>query len=133
MRRRLVDPLHVVDVFVYVTVLNLAAQFVPGVVVETFAMSLVTAVLLKLVLEVVLRAKTWIVGRIRTASTLPRRLVSFGMLALVLPGSKLVLLWLEDVVLGDAVALGGFFSVTLLVIALTLARFGVRWLLAPAR
>jgi hypothetical protein len=43
------------------------------------------------------------------------------MLVLILPGSKF-LLWLEDLLFGDAVSLGGFWSVTLLVVALTGAR-----------
>jgi len=44
-------PVDVVDVFVYVVVLNLAIEFVPEVISETFTLSLLTAVLLKAVLE----------------------------------------------------------------------------------
>ncbi|BDV30583.1 hypothetical protein [Microbacterium terricola] len=132
MRRRL-DPLHVVDVFVYVVVLNLAVEYVPGIITETFTLSLLTAVLLKLVLEVVLAVKTRVLARIRTAATGLRRAVSIVMLVLILPGSKLLVLWLEDLVFGDAVSLGGFFAVTLLIVTLMLARLGVRRLLAPAR
>ncbi|GAA5027466.1 hypothetical protein ACFQRL_05460 [Microbacterium fluvii] len=127
---RSVDPLHLVDVFVYVVVLNLAVQWFPGVIAESFTVSLLTAVLLKLVLEVVLRAKTWVLARIRSASTAPGRIVSAGMLLLLLPASKFLVLWLEDLVFGDAVALGGFWSVTLLIFALMGARWGVRALLA---
>ncbi len=120
-----------VDVFVYVTVLNLAVQFVPGVLSETFTLSLLTAVLLKLVLEAVLRAKSWVVGRIRTAPTVLRRIVAVVLLVLLLPASKLLVLELVDLVFGDAVRLGGFWSVTGLIVVLMIARFGVRWLLAP--
>ncbi len=49
-RRRAPSPADVVDVFVYVVVLNLAAQYVPSVIAETFTFSLLTAVLLKVVL-----------------------------------------------------------------------------------
>lgn len=132
MRRRLIDPLHVVDVFVYVVVLNLAAQFVPNVIAESFAMSILTAVLLKLVLEGVLWLKGRVVARLRAASTLLGRIGSIVTLGLLLPGSKFVLLWLEDLLLGHAVSLGGFWSVTALVIVLTLARWGVRWLIGGA-
>ena len=41
-RRR---PADVMDVFVYVVVLNLAVQYVPSVISETFTLSLLTAVL----------------------------------------------------------------------------------------
>ena len=48
------------------------------------------------------------------------------MLLLVLAASKLLVLELLDLVFGDAVYLGGFFLVTLLVLTLTLARAAVR-------
>lgn len=129
--RRRIDPLHLVDVFVYVVVLDLTTQFVPGVIIESFAVSLATAIMLKLVLEVVLRVKKAVRGRLRAATTVQRRVTSLLMLVLILPGSKYVVLWLEDALFGDAVTLGGFWAVTLLVLALTAARWGVRRILAP--
>lgn len=121
--------LHVVDVFVYVTVLNLAIEYVPSVLSETFTLSLLTAVLLKLVLEVVVRVKSRVVGRVRAAGSATQRVLAVGMLAFVLPGSKLLVLWLVDLVFGDDVRLGGFVPVTLLIVVLLLARLGVRRLL----
>ncbi|QRY41187.1 hypothetical protein JVX92_02625 [Microbacterium hominis] len=128
-----IDPLHLVDVLVYLVILNLTAEFVPGVITESFAVSLATAVMLKLVLELVLRIKKWVVARLRAASTAARRVTSIVMLVLILPGSKFVVLWLEDLLFGDAVSLGGFWSVTLLVLGLTAARAGVRRAIAPGR
>ncbi len=125
------DPLHLVDVCIYVVVLNLAFQFVPDMIAETFAMSLLTAVLLKLVVEAVLKVKKSVLARRAAASTGFQRVTSVAMLVLILPGSKFVILWLEDLVFGDAVSLGGFWSVTILVFALTFARKGVRLILAP--
>lgn len=46
-------------------------------------------------------------------------------------GSTFVILWLTDLVLGDAVHLGGFFLVTPLVITLIVARTAVRLVLQP--
>ncbi len=48
----------------------------------------------------------------------------------VAAGSKFVVLALEDLLFGEAVSLGGFFSVTGLIVVLLLARAAVRWLLA---
>jgi hypothetical protein len=48
----------------------------------------------------------------------------------VAAGSKLVVLELVDLVFGDAVSLGGFVSVTLLVVALLVSRAAVRRLLS---
>jgi hypothetical protein len=122
-------PVHVVDVFVYVVVLNLAVEYVPSVISETFTMSLLTAVLLKAVLEVVVRVKKRARGRLRAARTPAGKVVAALLLWAVLVGSKFVVLTLEDLVFGDAVELGGFVAVTLLILALLLARAGVRRLL----
>lgn len=123
----------VVDVLVYVVVLNLFVEHLPQVIAETFTLSLLTAVLLKAVLEVVVAAKDRVKARFRAAGT-PVAKVGAGLLLwLVLFGSKFAVLEVVDLVFGDAVRLGGFFSVTLLILVLLLARAGVRaLLLAPA-
>lgn len=129
-RRPRIDPAHVVDVFVYVVVLNLAAEYAPQVITESFTTSLAVALLLKVVLEVVLRAKQWAMGRFSGAETPLGKTASALALVVVLPGSKILVLELVAFVFGDAVSLGGFFLVTGLIFTLLLARFGVRRLLA---
>jgi hypothetical protein len=124
------DPAHVVDVFVYVVVLNLATQYVPSVITETFSISLLTALLLKLVLELVVALKKRVVRRLRFASTRAAKVAAALALLVILPGSKLAVLAVVDVVFGDAVSLGGFVAVTVLIVVLLLARLGVRRLLA---
>jgi hypothetical protein len=119
----------VVDLFVYVVVLNLFVEYLPTVLSETFTLSVLTALLLKGVLEVVVAAKK----RVRTWFTaaegpVGKALAALGLWA-VLFGSKFVVLEVVHLVFGEAVQLGGFFSVTLLVVALMLARTGVRRLL----
>jgi hypothetical protein len=119
----------IIDVFVYVVVLNLAVEYLPSVISEGFTLSLLTAVLLKVTLEVVLLLKGKILARLRTADTRTVK-VAIGMLLwVVAAGSKLVVLELVDLVFGDRVSLGGFFSVTLLVVVLLLSRSAVRSLL----
>jgi hypothetical protein len=54
------------------------------------------------------------------------------LLWLTLVGSKFVVLQIEDLLFGDRISLGGFFSVTALIVVLLLARAGVRRLLEPA-
>src|SRR5215467_813065 len=58
----------VVDVFVYVVVLNLFVEYLPLVISETFTLSVLTAVLLKGVLEIVVATK----NRSRRGSAKPR-------------------------------------------------------------
>lgn len=122
-------PADVIDVFVYVVVLNLAIQYVPDVISETFTLSLLTAALLKVTLELVLLLKGAVLARLRGATTRLAQVTSAVMLWVVAAGSKLVVLWLIDIVFGGSVSLGGFIPVTLLVIALLLSRAGVRRLL----
>lgn len=122
-------PADVIDVFVYVVVLNLAVEYVPSVISEGFTLSLLTAVLLKIALEVVIVLKGKVIGRFQAATTPRARVVAALSLWVVAAGSKLVVLELVDLVFGDAVSLGGFISVTLLVVALLVSRAAVRRLL----
>jgi hypothetical protein len=126
-------PEDVVDVFVYVVILNLAVEYVPSVISEGFTLSLLTAVLLKLALELVLVLKERIVTGLRAATTRTGKAIAAVSLWVVAAGSKFVVLELVDLVFGDAVSLGGFVSVSLLIIALLAARSAVRRLLLVHR
>lgn len=119
----------IIDVFVYVVVLNLFIEYLPRVISETFTLSLLTAVLLKLVLEVVLAAKKRVRAGLRAAATPWGKVAGGVALWVVLVGSKLLVLAAVDVVFGERVSLGGFLSVTALILALLLSRAAVRHLL----
>ncbi|ODU06413.1 MAG: hypothetical protein ABS81_04705 [Pseudonocardia sp. SCN 72-86] len=115
-----------VDVFVYVVVLNLFVEYLPQVVSETFTLSVLTAVLLKVVLEGVVAAKDRVKRRFREATApLGRGVAALGLWA-VLFASKFLVLELADLVFGTRVSLGGFFSVTGLIVVLMIARALVR-------
>jgi hypothetical protein len=122
-------PADVIDLFVYVVVLNLAIEYIPSIISEGFALSLLTAALLKIALELVLLLKGQILTRLRAATTRRAKLAAALALWVVAVGSKLVVLALVDLVFGDAVSLGGFVPVTLLVLALLMSRTAVRRLL----
>ena len=128
-----VRPEDVVDVFVYVVVLNLAIEYLPAVISESFTLSLLTAVLLKLSLELVLIVKARAVARFRGALTVRAKLTAALLMWATAAGSKIVVLELVNVVFGDAVSLGGFVSVTLLVVTLLLSRTAVRRLLSSGQ
>lgn len=119
----------VVDVFVYTAVLAIFTEVFPEVVSESFLTSLVTAVLMKVVLELAVAAKARVIARFKRAPSVQARAVATAGFVIVAAGSKALILWLTDLVLGDAVHLGGFFSVTLLVVMLMLTRAGVRRLI----
>lgn len=115
-------PADVIDLFVYVVVLNLAVEYVPAVISEGFTLSLLTALLLKIALELVIVLKNRVIGWFRAATTRRAQVAAALSLWVVAAGSKLVVLELVDLVFGDAVSLGGFIPVTLLVVALLAAR-----------
>jgi hypothetical protein len=123
----------VVDVLVYVVVLNLFVEYFPQVLSESFTLSLFTAVLLKAILEVVVAAKNAAKARFRAASTAAGKVVAAILLWLVLFGSKFLVLEAVALVFGSRVSLGGFFSVTLLILVLLLSRAGVQRLLQSHR
>jgi len=116
----------IVDVFVYVVVLNLFVEYLPQVISETFTLSLLTAILLKGVLEIVVAAKNRVKARFRQASTPMGKVVAAVLLWVVLFGSKFL-------VFRDRVSLGGFFSVTALILVLLVSRAVVRRLLQQPR
>lgn len=123
----------VVDVFCYVVVLNLFVEYLPSVLSESFTLTLLTALLLKVVLELVVGVKNWVKGRYRRASSRTGKMVAAVGLWLVLVGSKFVVLEAVDLVFGDRVSLGGFVPVTLLVLTLLVTRAVVRRLLSGTR
>lgn len=122
----------VVDVFVYVVVLNLFIEYFPRVVSETFTLSLLTAVLLKGVLEVVLVGERRLKSRFKNAGTRGAKIAIGLLLWLLLVASKFVVLEVVDLVFGSRVNLGGFVSVTLLILVLLVSREAVHRLLRPA-
>jgi hypothetical protein len=119
----------VVDVFVYIVVLNIAIEYVPSVISESFTLSILTAVLLKVSLEVVLGVKTVILRQFKDASVARHKALWAVALWAVAAGGKVLVLELVALIFGDAVSLGGLIPVTLLVISLMLARATIRWML----
>ena len=123
----------VVDIFVYVVVLGLFVEYLPQVLSETFTLTLLTAVLLKGVLEVVVLAKNKVKARFRSAEGPLGKVGAALLLWLVLFGSKFVVLEVVDLAFGSRVSLGGFFSVSGLIVVLMVARELVRRLLSYSR
>ena len=82
-------PAGVIDLFVYVVVLNLAIEYVPSVISESFTLSLLTAGLLKVALELVLLLKGRIITMLRASRTRGAKAAAAVALWAVAAGSKL--------------------------------------------
>ncbi len=109
------------DVLVYIVVLNLFVEFSDAVVIDSFWISILTAVLLKALLDV-------ITGLEHRTSAFFRELGgawrAVGLLVtfLILFLSKFVILESVDIVFSEHVELGGFLQVVALIIALMATR-----------
>jgi heme-degrading monooxygenase HmoA len=110
------------DVLVYIVVLNLFVEFVDAIVIESFWISILTAVLLQALLSVVVGLEHHVgefFGRMggtwsRFAETVAKFLILFT--------SKLLILEIVNIVFGDQVELGHFFDVLALILAMMAAR-----------
>lgn len=122
--------LDLADLVLYVLILNLAVTFAPNVISESFWLTIVTAILLKLVLEAVVIGKNAVKRRVVAATRPLGKAANALLLFVVLAGSKFVVIELTAAVFGDAVQLGGFWSVTALILVLMAARYGTRYLIA---
>jgi hypothetical protein len=113
-----------VDILVSVVVINLFVEYAPDVIVESFTMSILTAILLKVVLDVIVRVKKGLFGWFRARGGI-WGIAGYGALWLVMFLSKFVVLEVVYLVFRDQVQLGGFVQVTVLIVALIAAREGV--------
>ena len=91
------------DVLVYTVVLNLFVEWVPGVEIESFTISIFTAVVLKLLLDVILyfehTIRGWFGQRDGAAWRVLGGMATLGILFL----SKFIILEVIDILFGDEV------------------------------
>ncbi len=110
------------DVLVYVVVLNLFVEFVHTIVIDSFWISILTALLLKLMLDVVVglehRVAAFFKARAGVAGRVAGLVSQFAILFL----SKFVILEAVNFVFGDHVELGHFIEIAALIVAMIVAR-----------
>lgn len=111
------------DILIYVIVLNLFVEFSPVVIIDSFTLSVFTASLLKIMIEIIQMLKHK-VSEIFKANKVLRTFIIF----LILFSSKFVILELVDIIFGQHVELGQFLNVIFLVIALMFTRQMFRWI-----
>lgn len=110
------------DVLIYLVVLNLFVEYTDVIEIDSFTISIFTAFVLKILLDVVLaaehRVSSFFAQRAGRAADVLRVLGVW----LILFSSKFLILEVIDLIFGDHVELGGFISVMGLVIAMMVAR-----------
>jgi hypothetical protein len=110
------------DVLVYTIVLNLFVEYNDAIIIDSFTISIFTAVLLKVLLDVLVgfehRVRAWFAAREGTFYRIAGPVTVFA----ILFGSKFLILEIVDIVFGDHVELGHFIDVVLLIITMIVAR-----------
>jgi hypothetical protein len=106
------------DVLVYTTVLNLFVEFADAIVIDSFTISIFTAVVLKVMLDLL----TSVEHRVKEFVGRFSKLLGFVSMWLVLFLSKFVILEVIDIIFGDHVELGKFLDVVVLIVTMMIVR-----------
>ncbi len=115
------------EILVYIVVLNLFAEFVHAVVIESFSVSLVTAVLLWLMLRATVRLERRIADYFRERKGVVPRVLRYLCAWAILFVSKFVILEVVVLVTAGRAALGHFFEIVAIVVALLAAEAALAW------
>lgn len=110
------------DILIYITVLNLFVQYNSKIVIDSFTISILTAILLKILLEIILRFEHMVADYFKSRPGKLSNLLRIIATWLILFLSKFLILEVVDLVFGEHVELGKFIDVIVLVIALMVAR-----------
>lgn len=106
------------DVLVYTVVLNLFVEYWDAIVIDSFTISIFTAFVLKIMLDLL----TAVEHRVKDFVGRFSRLLGYVSMWVVLFLSKFVILEVIDIIFGDHVELGKFLDVVVLIITLMVAR-----------
>lgn len=112
----------VTDVLVYTVVLNLFVEHAESVIIDSFSISILTAAVLKVILDLILRFEHRVSEFFTRFEGAWAKVVQFLAVWAILFGSKFVILEVVDIVFGDHVDLGGFLMVIGIVVAMMVAR-----------
>jgi hypothetical protein len=110
------------DVLVYTVVLNLFVEYAESVIIDSFSISILTAAVLKVILDLILRFEHRVSEFFTRFEGAWANVVRLLAVWAILFGSKFVILEIVDIVFGDHVELGGFIMVIGIVVAMMVAR-----------
>jgi hypothetical protein len=110
------------DVLIYIVVLNLFVEFVDAIVIDSFYISILTAVLLTALLDVLVVVEHGVHGYFEKKEAPYFRIISIVATFAILFTSKLLILEIVNFVFGDHVELGHFLDVLLLILTMMAVR-----------
>ena len=106
------------DVLIYTLVLNLFVEYWDAIVIDSFTISIFTAVVLKILLDLL----TTVEHHVKEFVSQFSKVLGFLSMWVVLFLSKFVILEVIDIIFGEHVELGKFLDVVVLIITLMVAR-----------
>lgn len=109
------------EVLVDIVVLNLFVEFVHTIVIDSFYISILTAVLLKLMVDAVKGLEHAVSANLAAREGAVWKLVRYVAVWLILFASKFVMLEAVNFVFGDHVELGSFIEVVALIVTMLAA------------
>ena len=110
------------DVLIYLLVLNLFVEYNSKIVIDSFTISIFTAIVLKILLEIILKFEHLVGSWFKARSGKIWKILQFISMWLILFLSKFLILEVIDFIFGEHVELGKFLDVIILVISLMIAR-----------
>lgn len=110
------------DILVYIVVLNLFVEFHDAIVIDSFWISILTAILLKALLVAVGGLVHWVGEFFERWEGALATVAGFVVRFAILFSSKLVILQVVSLVFGDKVHLGGFTDLVVLIISMMATR-----------
>ena len=116
------------DVLIYTIVLNLFVEYVDAVVIDSFTISILTAILLKAMLDRLVGLEHRVRAFFRPKEGTIFRVLSIVSVLSILFFGKLLILEVVNFVFGDHVELGHFIDVVALIIGMMGARWFVKWI-----
>lgn len=108
-------------VLVYTVILNLFVEYSDAFVIDSFTISVLTAIVLKALLEAILRLEHRVAAYFSAREGTINRVLQVVLTFSILFFSKFAILEVLDIIFGDHVEIGGFIPLVALVISLLVA------------
>lgn len=108
-------------VLLYTVVLNLFVEYSDAFIIDSFTISMLTAIVLKALLNVILRLEHRVTSYFHTREGTIYRLLQVVSMWSILFLSKFVILEAIDIIFGEHVEIGGFIPIIALIISMLVA------------
>jgi hypothetical protein len=116
------------DVLVYVVVLNLFVEFADEIVIDSFWISILTAILLKLMLDALKGVEHRVGSFFRAREGTIYKVLGWASVFSILFLGKLLILEVVNIVFGDHVDLGHFIEIAALIVSMIVVRGAMQWI-----